>query len=89
MHLGQNCEEEQGEDPKAYLRLDVAAEREQGLDDHILVASHTPVHRLDLHLGVGLDLGCDVVLAANVLRLVILEGLLPLCLVALNLGLSL
>ena len=74
---------------RAYLWFDVTAEREQGLDDHILVASHAPVHRLDLHLGVGLDLGCDVVLAAHVLRLVVLEGLLPLCLVALNLGLGL
>ena len=72
-----------------YLRLDITAKREKGLDDHLLVAGHAPVHRLDLHLGVRLDLRCDVVLAAHVLRLVVLERLLPLCLVPLNFSLGL
>ena len=72
-----------------YLRLDIAAKREKGLDDHLLVACHAPVHRLDLHLGVRLDLRCDVILATHILRLVVLESLLPLCLVPLNFSLGL
>ena len=72
-----------------YLRFDVAAEREEGLYDDLLVAGHAPVHRLNLHLRVRLNLGRDVVLAAHVLRLVVLEGLLPFCLVALNFSLGL
>ena len=72
-----------------YLRLDIAAKREKGLNDHLLVARHAPVHRLDLHLGVRLYLRCDVVLAAHILRLVVLERLLPLCLVPLDFSLGL
>ena len=72
-----------------YLRLDVAAEREEGLYDDLLVAGHAPVHRLNLHLGIRLDLGRDVVLAAHVLGLIVLECLLPLCLVSLNFSLGL
>ena len=89
----------------ADLRLDIAGQRHERLYDGVLVAGHGPVHGLDLHLegedrreggkrgirdlGVGLDLGGDVVLAANVLGLVVLEGLLPLGLVVLDLGLRL
>ena len=71
------------------LGLDVTNQTKQVGDDLALVTSDRSVHRLDLHLRVGLDLGCDVVLAAHVLRLVVLEGLLPLRLVALNLSLGL
>ena len=72
-----------------YLRLDVAAERENGLYDGLPVASHAPVHRLNLHLGVRLDLGCNVFLAADILGLVVFERLFPLCLVSLNFNLGL
>merc|ERR1719382_450685 len=72
-----------------HLRLDITAKREKGLDDHLLVARHAPVHRLNLHLGIRLDLGRDVVLAAHILGLIVLECLLPLCLVSLNFSLGL
>ena len=72
-----------------YLRLDITAKRKKGLDDHLLVACHAPVHRLDLHLGVRLNLCRDVVLAAHVLCLIVLERLLPFCLVPLNFSLGL
>ena len=72
-----------------YLRLDIAAEREEGLYDDFLVAGHAPVHRLNLHLSVCLDLGCNVFLTADILGLIVFERLLPLCLVSLNFSLSL
>merc|ERR1719382_1147692 len=72
-----------------HLRLDITAKREKGLDDHLLVARHAPVHRLNLHFGVRLNLRSDVVLAADVLCLIVLECLLPFCLVSLNFSLGL
>ena len=72
-----------------YHRLNVAAERENGLCDSLPVASNAPVHRLNLHLSVCLDLGCNVFLTADILGLIVFERLLPLCLVSLNFSLSL
>ena len=72
-----------------YHRLNVAAERENRLYDSLPVAGHAPVHRLNLHLGVCFDLGCDVFLTADILGLIVFERLLPLCLVSLNFSLGL
>ena len=71
------------------LGLDVADQTNQVGDDVVLVAGNRAVHGLNLDLGVRLYLRCDVVLAAHILRLVVLERLLPLCLVPLNFSLGL
>merc|ERR1719499_546254 len=71
------------------LRLDVAGDPDEVVDDGLLVGVHRLVHLLRLELRVRVDLLHDVVLRPHELGLVLAKLLLPLLLVLLDLSLRL